>query len=532
MNILSWFARNKKAQQDQAPPERSGPLTGCDLSALNMLALPFAQDPFYRLRPPFSAEAAALSLELANMAYTLDLEPWSRAGWTDASILIDDDLHEGFAHPESGEGLGEWIQKFRLLRAKASMRELNPVSQIRGALRQREKSDTVKAVCMMHPMADGRYLLAVGFMGTGSRFYDWISNLRFSTEEGFHQGFYQLCDAFEQNAETIQFPEVARALGLEKLTLGEVLMEMRSLSSRFRLWMAGHSQGGAVMQVFCHRLMNDWGVLGQNMVGYGFASPTVATGKLVYDPAAYPLYHLFNTDDIVPLAGALVHLGLCLEYPATETMRAVTYEPTADRKAFDLLLPMRRAMTDTPSILASFAALLKCLAEEKGEEGLTELMNRPWAVPFVDRVLTQAGDRAMDWIGRALAGMEAGYTDLTGHALSPSLLRPLCDAWRPIVRQLTVRRLMNAMGSIAAPPHRIVHHDDAAKDGAYAWIVKAGLCELKPFIWHKRSGAAPQKRYAQWTDAGCWPDPIPRALRARRGNAISPIFKSKMRLKR
>ena len=163
---------------------------------------------------------------------------------------------------------------------------------------------------MMHPLPEGRFLLAIGFMGTGKRFYDWISNFRFTTEEGFHKGFYQLCTYFEQGAESIVFPATAKALGLEKLTLGEVLSEMKSLSSRFRLWMAGHSQGAAVMQVFCHRLMTDWGVLAQNMTGYGFASPTVATGRLVQDPAAIRSITSSTATTWCP-HGALLYLGLC-----------------------------------------------------------------------------------------------------------------------------------------------------------------------------------------------------------------------------
>ncbi len=532
MNILSWFSRSKDAAAKTAEPDRSGAVTACDLSALHTLTLPFAQGPFYRLRPPFSRDAAALSLELANMAYTLDLERWTHAGWTDASILIDDDLHKGFAGPESGEKLGAFLQKFRLMRARASMKELNPVSQIIGALRQREKSDTIKAVCMMHPHEDGRYLLAIGFMGTGSRFYDWISNLRFSTEEGFHQGFYQLCDSFEQHFETIQFPKTAQELGLEKLTLGEVLLEMRSLSSRFRLWMAGHSQGSAVMQILCHRLMNDWGVLAQNIVGYGFASPTVATGKLVYDPAAYPLYHLINTDDVVPAMGALVHLGLCLDYPADDLMRSLTYEACQEPDDVQKLLPMRREMTDTPSVLIHFSALLKCLAEEKGEEGLVELMGKSWSLPFVDRVLMQAGDRALDLMGRIIARMDAAYLDLTGKMMTPALLHPAMEMWRPAVREMSVIRLMTAMRCISLSPHRLVYREDPPRDGAYAWIVKNALHELRPFIWVKQPNALPVRRYASWTDTQAWPDPIPRALRARRGQRVTPVRRGKLRLRR
>lgn len=63
-------------------PAGLGPITGRDLSDLGSLVKPFVRDPFNRLRPPFSREAAELSLELASMAYTLDLEPWTEAGGT------------------------------------------------------------------------------------------------------------------------------------------------------------------------------------------------------------------------------------------------------------------------------------------------------------------------------------------------------------------------------------------------------------------------------------------------------------------
>lgn len=246
MSLFSWLPFGKKESPQDAPAGR-GALTGCDLSDTSSLARPFARDPFFRLRPPFSQDAAKLSLELANTAYTLDLDAWKAAGWNDFSVLIDDSLQSGMDH-------GGVRSHFKLFKARAALKEWNPISQISGALRQRERSDTIKAVCMMKPDGEGHFLLAIGFMGTGSRFYDWFSNLRFTPEEGFHRGFVQLCESFEMNAEEIVFPAAAEALGLEKLTLGEVFSEMRSLSSRFRLWMAGHSQGGAVMQVLTERL--------------------------------------------------------------------------------------------------------------------------------------------------------------------------------------------------------------------------------------------------------------------------------------
>lgn len=511
MNIHfpTWFPIAPKAQagasgaQDapEAPrhPVGQGPITGCDLSELTSLSEPFVRDPFDRLRPPFSREAAELSLELASMAYTLDLDPWAEAGWNDFSIQIDDTLQSGLTHGTSadGERMRALINALKVRRAKAALRERNPVSQVMSALRQRERSDTIKAVCMMHPLPEGRFLLAIGFMGTGKRFYDWISNFRFTTEEGFHKGFYQLCTYFEQGAESIVFPATAQALGLEKLTLGEVLSEMKSLSSRFRLWMAGHSQGGAVMQVFCHRLMTDWGVLAQNMTGYGFASPTVATGRLVHDPAAYPLYHILNSDDMVPRMGALLHLGLCLEYPADDDFRDRCYDLSplpADVAARLALAPYQRAMVDTPTILMYGTAFFQCLAEEKGEEGLASLLDRKWAVPAVDRMLQAAGGKAMTLLDRLIENAQNGHAALTGQPMDEQALAALRDRMRPVVHAFPFRRLMGAVLAYCMPPHHLVHRQ---QDGAYAVIVKDGLKRLRPFVWVNPARGMPMKRYAR-----------------------------------
>lgn len=512
MNIPSWLPLRAGRSKPETGAEETdaaaqaprasgrGPITGRDLGDVASLVRPFAKDPFHRLRPPFSREAAELSMELAQMTYTLELEPWMEAGWDDFSIQIDDTLQSGITHGSSadGERMQALISALKVRRSKAALRERNPVSQVMSALRQRERSDTIKAVCMMHPAGDGRYLLAIGFMGTGKRFYDWISNFRFTTEEGFHKGFYQLCTYFEEGAESIVFPRAAAELGLEKLTLGEVLAEMCHLDSRFRLWMAGHSQGGAVMQVFCHRLMMDWGVLPQNIVGYGFASPTVATGRLVYDPAAYPLYHILNSDDMVPRMGALLHLGLCLEYPADDALRERCYEWSAlpaDAAAREALAPFQREMTDTVSVLTYGTAFLRCLAEEKGVEGINALMSSKWSVGAVDRVLAAAGGKAMDWLERFIKNAQNGCLALTGRPMDEEALSAIEERMRPIIRAFPFRRLAVAIAGYCLPPHHIMY-DGNRKEGAYAHIVRERIDALRPFIWRNPQTGMPQKQYA------------------------------------
>lgn len=499
----------RQAKARPLPRPGLGRVTGCGLGALDCLGLPFRPDPFFRLRPPLCREAMTLSLELAALSYHLELDPWLEAGWTDCSIQIDNTLQSGVVTGESasGEQMRTVMNSWKLYRARASLRERNPLMQIAGALRQRERSDTIKAVTMLRKQAPGRYVVAIGFMGTGSRFYDWFSNLRIITEEGFHKGFSQLTEYFEQSAERIHFPCTAGELGLERLTLADILQEMRSGGSRFFLWMAGHSQGAAVMQVFCHRLLTDWGVLPQNMAGYGFASPTVATGQFVFDPARYPLYHVLNSDDVVPRLGALLHLGLCLEYRAHDSFRQAVYglspapEAAAVRQA---LAPFFQQIDGTLSLLEISVAFCYCLLEEKGEGSLAQLIDKKWTVAPIERMLTYAGDKAQDMVAALAQYARKGYLSLAGQGMDQGRLDRLKESMRPMVRQYTLRQLLGGLHERIMPPH-VIMREHYRLTGAYSYIVQRGWPTLKPFIWVEQPQALPLRRYAQaisWVRAG------------------------------
>lgn len=481
------------------PPDRGlGPITHCDLARLSSLTLPFEGDSFFRMRPPFSREAAELSLELAQMTYTLDLEPWEQAGWNDFSIQIDNSLKSGISRSDaaSGEAMRRIVDAWKLGAAKAALNARNPVSQVLSALRQRERSDTIKAVCMAHPGDNGQTVVAIGFMGTGKRMYDWISNLRFSTEEGFHRGFYQLCTFFEESVEQIVFPATAARLGLEKLTLGDILSDMRSLRSPYRLWMAGHSQGGAVMQVFASRLIHQWGVQPQNMVGYGFASPTAATGRLLYDPAGYPLYHLLNSDDLVPRMGGLLHLGLGMEYPADNALREAAYGLDSlgiNEEAYRRLTPYRDAMQDTGSVLTILYAFLAALREHMEESEPGRRLEQQRLLSWIGRALSFAGEKASDGLDWALLRIREGYEDLMQASLPTQRIHSLIDEFRTLFREVPLRRILSAIAAHGEPPHHIMREK---QPGAYAWIVANGLNRLRPFVWTMQPGQPPRRSYA------------------------------------
>ncbi len=492
---MALFTRAKAEEL----PNGAAAAAKIDLSDVEALCRPLGRDPFMRLRPLYSKQAERLSLELAGMAYTLDTEPWTDAGWFDLSVQIDNELQSGLVLGEAAgkERIRAMRGAYRLRRAKSALNATNPISQLMGALRQRERSDTIKAVIMAHRCKGGGYLIAIGFMGTGKRLYDWISNFRFTTEEGFHKGFLQLCEYFEKGEENIVFPQIAAELGLERLTLADVLKELGKSSSRFRLWMAGHSQGGAVMQVFAHRLMHERGAQPQNMVGYGFASPTVVTERTVYDAAAYPLYHIINSDDFVPRMGAVMHLGLCLQYRADEALRQAAYsrsELPASAAAREALFPYLMQMVDTPSILLYSAAFLRCVLAEYGDEAISSLMSRWWSIHPVDSLFQYAGEKANILAERIIEHSKEGYRELTGEPMNGLALNLLTDSFRSIAREIPFRRILAAFAEYIAPPHSLLSTGEHA--GAYAYISAQEASALRPFVWLRGADGKAHKAFA------------------------------------
>lgn len=505
-----------EAPTEAAPaPQASQPGYTPDLSRLGSLTAPHRPDPFGNPAPVLTHEAVLLSLALAEMTYTLDITPWMAAGWRDFSFQIDNVLESGqpdsHIHTPDDAAFQQLANLHRMRRAQVALRARNPFGQLMAALRQREGSDTVKAVCMAHPLPEGRELIAIGFMGTGKRFYDWFSNFRFADEAGFHQGFSQLCRHFEAAADRIVFPGAARRLGLDRLTLRDVLNDLRKPHSRFHLWMAGHSQGGAVMQVFTHRLIQS-GALAEHICGFGFASPTAASATLTHRPWAYPLWHIQNRDDLVPRIGAQMHLGRCAMFEPTAAFRRQVYSYSAlpaDEACRAWMEPMLWRIRDTADNLLHVTALMLCAAEEKGEDALNLLMDRGRSLAVLDWLYAFAGDRAQSMVQLLEQHQRRMYRELTGQDMDARRLRALKDRMRPYVAATPLRRMLTTLAACLSQPH-LINEDDPSRPRSYTLLVRQGVDGLRPFRWELRSGQ-PVKRYAS--------QPIRAAERGRTGVA-------------
>jgi len=477
-----------------------GALTGVALDELACLFLPPQRDTFGFARSPLTLDGLKLSFELARMAYTLDVEPWMRAGWTDFSIQVDNQLTTGLKAREEdsfSDRVSALVGNLRVKRSRMAMKEYNPLAKVTGALRQRKESDTIKAVIMARPAGGGKVMIAVGFMGTGARFYDWFSNLRLGTADGFHKGFYQLTQAFIKSEAQILFPDTAEALGLNRLTLQDILQEMQSEDSRFILWMAGHSQGAAVMQVYCDRLIRELHIPQRRIVGCGFASPTVAADNTVTDGAEYPLYHVLNADDLIPRMGSMKHFGLCLQYTPDVRFREAAYgwsQSESDRKARRDAGELILYMTDTPSFLLAFTALLTAVCEEKSDD--TILGGAEWLLSIapIDRAFSFAGKKAKETLHSMMAYMHKTYPEIAGREMDGDAVRFLTERCRPIVQSMPLKSLMSALFSRLYPPHSLFN---SSGNGAYWHIVNECAQKLLPFVWRDDPGLPPRRQYAK-----------------------------------
>lgn len=447
-----------------------------DLSNTAPLTLPWAKDAWGVMRPPVSVEAAQLSAEMAGTTYSMDVGRWLQAGWRDATVQLDGELTP--IRPQES-----WLTKqIRQHRVQGKLHRRGALNQVLGTLRQVERSDTGKALVMLHPAPEGRWIVAVSFMGTGARFYDWVSNFRMTTQDGTHRGFLQLTSQFERNEERIEFPETARTLGLKRLTLRDVLREMQHPNSRFLLWLSGHSQGGAVMQVYAHHKMRADHVLPRNILGYGFASPSVMRGTAVENPAAYPLYHIQNSDDIIPRCGAQVHLGVCLTYPSDDAMRQRCYPWPMDEqsvRARGYIAPILRRMTDTATCIESAVACMNVIAKAPPAE-IWGVLGLSGSFPL--RKVVAAAD--VDGLLRSARRHAAmAYQSVTGKPLDQERVADFMADIGEAVEAVGLPAFSAALQQMTRSPHSIAASLPQGCVGAYRYIAANGVERLIPTCW-------------------------------------------------
>lgn len=460
-----------------------GRYTGVDLGAITPLTMPWREINRV-LCPDFSQSAAQLSLELAATAYDFETAPWREAGWCDISYLADGQLFTGPAvNGKTEQGFSPTLAARYQKSAAALITKQNPIVQLRGAWRQREGSNACKCLVMIHRVSDGRYVVAIGFMGTGKRVHDWLPNFRMEPTEGVHRGFLDLAREFEAHQSAILFPQTAQELGMERLTLADIFALCRRPDSPFRIWMAGHSQGGAIMQLSAQREIHR-GMLRQCLIGYGFASPTVLYSAEC--PTEIPLYHLINADDPVPRMGAQIHVGHCRVFCPNDAMRQACYQgDAAIPAAFSSAQQLIALADNSPASLLLIMALLQYMRRLPEQEAAA-MMQTVFGKLLPDRLFSVLVGRTDQPLGQMLRRADLVYRRIADGQAPP---QGILDQWEGRIARLAdiygtqgaVTSLVQAM----ALPHRLRQKGTGAL-GAYQYIVCSGFSQLRPYLFSGR----------------------------------------------
>lgn len=154
-------------------------------------------------------------------------------------------------------------------------------------------------------------VVCIAIAGTTKNIHDWQVNMDMETEQGYHKGYLQNTKQLLALANVVEFPNIAKSLGLTKLSLQDVIEECKQENSRFVLWFTGHSKGAALLQVAMSLLQAE-GV--KHMLGIGFAAPAVVNHSFGGTRANLPILLLQNSADVVGRLASNFHLGYILQF--------------------------------------------------------------------------------------------------------------------------------------------------------------------------------------------------------------------------
>ena len=421
----------------------------------------------------YSREAGRFALELAAAAYDFQLRPFLDAGWTDMTMQIDRRLLKGLRAAEEDQSFRRNISN---LWTEAVAQRLKDASGMllsaRAMVKQVWESDTGRAVVMLHKAPNNRWVVAIGFAGTGKRLVDWVPNFNFSHQDGLHAGFESIMRQFAANAPNMTFPAAASALGLDSLTLPDIIDSMKHPDSPFYLFAAGHSQGGAVVQLWINHLMEQ-GVLPENLSGYGFAAPSVCDAG--YPCRQLPVMLVSNSDDLFARVGLTGHMGRSFVYPADRALREMCYMGLADDPFFMEQLDSFSQLTDTAQSLLHGTALVYALSYLEETEASAILKD------FAQTSLIDMAEGTVQSFIRLMRRLyRQSYEQAAGYPPDREQLLALARDYLGRMRAYGPRKVMHAAFQAISAPHHLVFRDPARPGMApYAYIVVRGYPMLE-----------------------------------------------------
>lgn len=440
-----------------------------------------APDAWGVMRTPFSPHIARMSAELAADGYELDIKPWIAAGWDDCIFIVEDRVV--VLDRESDSRLAAIESEWKLHRAKTMIRGVSPISDLMRAVRQLFVTDLSKSIVMTNTMPNGQAIIAISFIGTTQKYYDWFTNFKFQQKTGMHSGFLALATQFEEQSTRILLPKLAAELGEETFSLADAILAAKGPEARISFWISGHSQGGAIVQTYTHLLMAQ-GVPAERIHAYSFAAPTVASADAAVglDPKAYPIYNIVNMDDAVPRIGAELRLGMDWLYHPSNAFRKRHYRVTdEDWIAVDRAIHLNMQIQTTKDAIIWGIALSHLMRDLEHDHGLeaffAELVPQ---LSTLQRVNLSSLDIA-NFLAKTLTNQ---LKSLTGEDPDETLCEHYAAGMHAMMKEYGAKQSSHALLRSISGPHRI--RGDKRDEGyvpPYIAIVRRHLSECEQGIW-------------------------------------------------
>lgn len=456
-----------------------GAITYADLAHTHDFSLACHEDAWGVSRIPFSPQIARMSTELAANAYDLTLQPWMDAGWEDCTFIIEEKIVT--LDHENNSRLAALESGWKLRRARSLIQGVRPVADLTRAFRQLLVTDMGKAIVMTRIGEDSRQIIAISFIGTTEKYFDWFTNFKLHRQTGMHHGFLELARQFHTRTPQVLLPKLAAARGEETYTLADAILDAKEPDSPIVFWLSGHSQGGAVVQTFTHLLLSQ-GIPAERICGYTLAAPTVSVCDPALDPKRFPIYNIVSTDDIVPYIGAQVRLGMDLIYRPTAAFRARYYRVEQElSEAFNRTLFSASQVQTTQDALCWGIALMRLMGDMDSAEDMETFLLQVF--PFLG-MLKRINLSILDVVDFFLGKLESQYAALNTAPLDEAMVHAYSSSLRTLLQEFGPKQTAHALIKVLMETHRVRSGDQEDPSAApYVAIVQKHLHNCQEGVW-------------------------------------------------
>lgn len=418
----------------------------------------FYTDEWGYKRRRYNRELAIRSLAFSKASYTMHITPFIMDGWLDYTLV-----YEG------------------KIQARADDWNIEPTGRkvFLSSIKQLLSTQSAKAVVMGRPTSSHTAIVNITFTGT-KHAADWLNNFKVSVSNQLHKGFYELASQFDSLVDQIHLTLLARTMGMKDLTLMQVFEEAKRPDSRFKIWVTGHSQGGAMTQVYIAEFLTRYGVLHENIFGYSFASPSVATTKYCEHPGDFPVFNINNADDFACRVGSALRLGMDLMYYPDESFRMENYPHYAEpdiHALYQEILNLCYWMTDSFKFGEFMIAITSFASSTPVAKNFVDWIEETPLLKQIFHALEKTTDLPKTIHHRMFRMLEKPYMDVGGNPPSEERIAQITD----YLDILFKKRGMNCFTDYTYTTHQIPRN--------YSCIVQKSFDEFRRAVWTAQNPA-------------------------------------------